>query len=294
MTVVLTSTILGWWANFKLLSLGLGRGQLATLANHTTLQFIAVYAMPLTPHEKSATTRSKSLLGRLLGRAAVLGAVLRMLAHESLPPLVRDLLYALGLMLVIGMVADGPGTLVSFCLGLQVSPPFHEPYFSESVSEFWARRWNLTAANLLRELIYEPITEGRLVAAASPAPRPSQRRRAVAAVATFAASGFAHEFVMWCSTREVTGLWFLYFLAQAPLVIAETLLRRTARGGGAVGRALALVPRWVRVALTLAMMLGIGELLFFPPPAQTGLDKRVVASLTSTWFGSSIANPPDL
>ena len=43
---------------------------------------------------------------------------------------------------------------------LQIDPHFDSPYLSTSLGDFWGRRWNLSAGNVLRFLVYEPIQQG--------------------------------------------------------------------------------------------------------------------------------------
>lgn len=54
--------------------------------------------------------------------------------------------------------------------------------------------------NTLRQLVYDPVCEGRWVVApagaAAPAP-PSSARLALATTASFAASGAVHEVIFW-------------------------------------------------------------------------------------------------
>jgi hypothetical protein len=43
--------------------------------------------------------------------------------------------------------------------GVRLRPHFRQPYLSVSLADFWARRWNMTASSLLREVVYEPICD---------------------------------------------------------------------------------------------------------------------------------------
>lgn len=48
-------------------------------------------------------------------------------------------------------------------IGLRLSPHFNHPYFSASFGELWSKRWNLTAGTVLRNSIYDPIIEGKVL-----------------------------------------------------------------------------------------------------------------------------------
>jgi hypothetical protein len=88
---------------------------------------------------------------------------------------------------------DGPGALAAAALRLPLLPHFAAPLLARGVADFWGRRWNLTAATLLRQSVYEPLVEGRACGddgkpgPPTPAPPPvSSARRALAVCATFA------------------------------------------------------------------------------------------------------------
>ena len=48
---------------------------------------------------------------------------------------------------------DGPASLATSMVGLRIAPHFDQPYLSSSITDFWSRRWNLTAGNALRFLV---------------------------------------------------------------------------------------------------------------------------------------------
>ena len=56
-----------------------------------------------------------------------------------------------------------------FWWGLALAPQFYYPLGSTSLSDFWGRRWNLTQGLVLKHYVYQPIVEGRWVAAAAAA-----------------------------------------------------------------------------------------------------------------------------
>lgn len=49
-------------------------------------------------------------------------------------------------------------------LGMTLAPHFRNPFASSSLTDFWARRWNITQGLVLRFFVYEPIVQARLVA----------------------------------------------------------------------------------------------------------------------------------
>jgi hypothetical protein len=60
---------------------------------------------------------------------------------------------ALGMYAFLGLLMDGPATLVTSFIGLKIAPHFDKPFLSSSITDFWSRRWNLTAGNALRFLV---------------------------------------------------------------------------------------------------------------------------------------------
>jgi hypothetical protein len=193
---VISLACLGWWANTKLLLLALGRGSLRP--DMPMLQYSAALLLPVLPAngDSSATPRAAALAARFAAKTVVLAAVAGMLAAPPfpLPVLLRDVLFTLGLYTLIGAIMDGPGALAAAALRLPLLPHFNAPLLACGVGEFWGKRWNLTAATLLRQSVYEPIAEGQTcgddgASAAKPTPAlppPSLLRRAFAVCATFA------------------------------------------------------------------------------------------------------------
>ena len=62
----------------------------------------------------------------------------------------------------LGALGEAPAALATRLLGMDIAPFFDCPYLASSLSSFW-RRWNVTAADSLRFIIYEPILEGGLL-----------------------------------------------------------------------------------------------------------------------------------
>ena len=53
----------------------------------------------------------------------------------------------------LSMLMDGPASLATSFIGLKIAPHFDKPYLTCSLTDFWSRRWNLTAGNTLRFLV---------------------------------------------------------------------------------------------------------------------------------------------
>ena len=143
-------------------------------------------------HEQRATADFDCLLCLVLLFLAMCCSIHNAHAHLCLPP-------GLALYALLSLIMDGPAALVIGATGLRVSPHFDRPWRSTSVASFWSKRWDLAAGNTLRQLVYESVVDGSLMAppAGVPPARPSPARQALGTAATFAASGLIHEAIFW-------------------------------------------------------------------------------------------------
>lgn len=98
--------------------------------------------------------------------------------------------------------------------GFDCGAVFRAPLRSESLGEFWSRRWNLGFSEMTAIAVFRPLV-GRI-------------GRGPAVLAGFGLSGLLHELAISLPVRAGFGLPFLYFLVQGVLVLAE---ERTSRFG---------------------------------------------------------------
>jgi alginate O-acetyltransferase complex protein AlgI len=124
--------------------------------------------------------------------------------------------------------------------GVDCRPLFREPLRSQSLGEFWGRRWNLAFTEMTAIGVYRPL-EVRL-------------GKRSATLAAFLCSGLVHELATSVPVGWGYGLPFLYFLLHGGLVLFE---RRS--GAGGPGR------RWTLIWLLLPLP------LLFPPPFLQGV-----------------------
>ena len=146
----------------------------------------------------------------------------------ALPRLPRDLLHALALHCFVATTVDGPGFLAVKAAGLECDPHHDLPFLATGVAPFWAK-WNLVVGDLLRAVVFEPVSEGRAVrrpAGAAGGGAVSERapgRRLAGVVASFVVSAAMHEWTFWVLTGGVHGggghfspglRWFWFFSVQ--------------------------------------------------------------------------------
>jgi hypothetical protein len=294
MASAVSFTNFGWWTNFKLMGLAFGRGQLVGKVG-SPLMFLAAGALPIKEegrgpkHGSGRRTRSASAaeakvardlspsatLARACCRIPVLCTVIYAAPRLQVGSFALNLCYSFGLYAVLGFIFDIAGLVSSTVFSITLSPHFDKPFLSTSATNFWAKRWNLVAGTLLREVIYEPIIEGSMTALPSKGsksrntPKPSTARRLAATTACFLASGLAHEIIMWymCGAREFGWEWTAFFTAQAPLCALEWFIKRQTR---------LRFPTPLAIVVFLTVQLTIAKFLFFPPVVRQGLDQRVI------------------
>lgn len=95
--------------------------------------------------------------------AAVVSLISMLVFWDKVPAMVKSYIAAMGSSIFVSYLYDPYSRLAYRKLGLNVEPNFMEPHKSESLGEFWSFRWNYMAAKSLRDTVYSPIMEGRLV-----------------------------------------------------------------------------------------------------------------------------------
>jgi alginate O-acetyltransferase complex protein AlgI len=145
------------------------------------------------------------------------------------------------------LVLPGLSLLLHFCLcnllaaawrlrGVACDALFREPWRSQSLAEFWSRRWNLAFSQMTAIAVYRPLAE--------------RWGRGAALMAGFVVSGLLHEMAISMPVRAGFGMPLLYFMIHGVLVLVERELeRRGRRLSGWVGRTWAAV--WLVAPLPL-------------------------------------------
>ncbi|KAI8470185.1 MAG: hypothetical protein J3K34DRAFT_510765 [Monoraphidium minutum] len=272
-----------WMANCKVAAFCLGRGALAA-QEWGLLRSALICALPIVPRQRGAAGKA----GRLGDSAGAPGAVAARFAGycgfllvmmwvlaQPLPPIVIHWVSAYGLYAFVSAVMGGPALLLGL-IGLEVVPPFDRPWLSTSLADFWGRRWNNSIGQTLRCLTYDPIVEGRLVAAGGGDSRIAAAgagakaagssaggggggawRRGLGMALTFVASGLFHELLFWYVSLPYTWGMSSFFFAQIPLVLLETAAVRALAGRAP--------PAPLRIALVQVALLATAHAWFFPP-----------------------------
>jgi hypothetical protein len=120
--------------------------------------------------------------------------------------------------------------------GVACTALFRAPLRSESLGEFWARRWNLAFSEMTATVAYRPLA--------------ARIGRGPALMAGFALSGLLHEMAISVPVRAGFGLPLAYFLGHGLLVLIERALAKAGHSlTGWTGRAWALF--WLGAPLPL-------------------------------------------
>ncbi|KAI3438687.1 hypothetical protein D9Q98_001107 [Chlorella vulgaris] len=279
--------------NFKLLSWAMDRGSLVT-PPLTALQFLAVYAWPITPAENAEAEQGKHTRGRgrlgeartvhtyfrhAVKKAAGVAVVAHILARFSLPHVPRVILQGLSQYLALSLSMDLLAACVGAGTGLAVAPHFDNPYLSTSLADFWNCRWNLTVSNVLRSCVYDPVMDGRLVRRPGHAAAFSRKRRVVGLLLVFAVSGLVHEAMFWSFAGRFSPhlKWLTFFVLFGVLLVAEGTLKK------AFKRSKLRVPTVVARILTVAIVNAMLATFWWPPVDQLGIPQAATQNFVDAW-----------
>jgi alginate O-acetyltransferase complex protein AlgI len=147
----------------------------------------------------------------------------------------------LGLSLALHFALFGLAAAVWRRAGFPCREPFSAPRKSESLAEFWGRRWNRPFSELMRKTLYGPLSGRGLVATAT--------------FAAFLLSGLLHELAISVPARAGYGRPTAYFALQGVFVLAERKWAPHAASGVRTWIAilgplpLLLIPEFLRAAV---------------------------------------------
>ena len=181
---------------------------------------------------------------RLIVATAVLAGATATVESVSASGLQSFARWFAGVIMVLAFaeLATASFPLVSTALGVTVPPLMQSPYRSASVGEFWTKRWNIFAS----EMVFRPICFAPL----------ARRSRILGLSAAFALSALVHVLLalMALGNWRSSLLFGAFFLVQPLLIIVERRMH-VRRWRPMAGRV------WALSALTLTSPLFVEPLL---------------------------------
>ncbi|EME31208.1 uncharacterized protein Gasu_14540 [Galdieria sulphuraria] len=161
--------------------------------------------------EKVSETTSQFLSRFALKLVLVWGFVNSLVFIPS--SLICHIIYAFLLYLFCSLLLDLCAAICKPWFPLDIH--FDKPFLSNSLSDFWSRRWNVQAAKTLYYTVYLSICPNNQ--------RYPQWRKLVAVISTFMVSGIMHELLLFRINGTVTGHWFIFFSLHGFLLVIEKI-----------------------------------------------------------------------
>eukprot|EP00210_Caulerpa_lentillifera_P001726 g1658.t1 len=153
-------------------------------------------------------------------------------------------------------------------LNIKLTSNFNAPYLATSVSNFWAKRWNLIVQQLLSNNFYDPVLEGSLVASPKRLKKktPSFTRRAMGMINVFVASGLIHGYMLMAFLNIATFpvLCAGYFAINGFVVIFEKCLKMYLIRNGFYKEPLSLFQSVFLILYSQTVQLSLAHFFFWP------------------------------
>ncbi|XP_022152587.1 acyl-CoA--sterol O-acyltransferase 1-like [Momordica charantia] len=266
-----TCFFVAWLANFKLLLF-------APDPPLPLRRFLAVACLPIKIHdskngnhsqEKSSPNRRetlnpqpKSFLNYAIKALLVALMVKLYDFSDSIHPKILLLIYSWHVYFFLEIILAVAQFLGRHLLGIELEPQFNDPYFSTSLQDFWGRRWNLTATNILQPTVYRPTVRlASRVVGRRWAPLP-------AVMATFMVSAMMHELIFYYLGRmmpnwEITWFFLIHGFALTVEIMVKKILPEKLR-----------LPAVVSGPATVAFIFSTAIWLFFPQFVRLKIDEK--------------------
>eukprot|EP00210_Caulerpa_lentillifera_P006889 g6586.t1 len=168
----------------------------------------------------------------------------------------------------VATIAAGTELMSLVVLNIKLSPAFDRPYLARSVTSFWSKRWNLVIQQLLKDIFFDCVSEGTLVARKKwfDKPRPSVRRLICGMINVFFVSALIHGlFIMKAlNTSEFPVLFATFFMVNALVVFFEKLMRIIFKKLGLYTRKPSLLLSAVLLFYTQTLNVILSHYFFWP------------------------------
>ncbi|KAL8139679.1 hypothetical protein V2J09_005700 [Rumex salicifolius] len=279
---------LTWLANFKLLLLSFDTGPLSSSrpAAASLPLFLCTLLLPIklsTDTDRPDPTRSTrwAKAASFVGKVLFFGLLAVPYTYkEELPEVVLVALHTNHTYLVLEMSLAATAALTRAGLGLdrKLAPQFNEPFLSTSLQDFWGKRWNLIASDILKQTVHSRI-RSRFTPLIG-----KQRAKYVGIFATFLVSGIMHELMYYYITR-VNTKWEIirYFVFNGVCLIFEIMLKTTVFDRWQLHRAISTL-------LTGGFLGIVTARLFYPTLMRNGVHEKATVEylVVANYVKSSI------
>ncbi|XP_074271981.1 acyl-CoA--sterol O-acyltransferase 1-like [Silene latifolia] len=274
----LTAFFISWLANFKLLLFAFGKPPLWLNAPLPFHHFLAVASFPINMHSgHNNNNNNKNILVYFPWNYIVKGAIVILLSwilygyndyiHLNVLLIIYIVLVQFNLEVILACVAG----LTRFFLALELKPQFKDPLSSNSIQDFWGKRWNLMATDILRPTVYQPsrVLFTKII---------GQKMALYPAVmTTFMVSAIVHEVIFFhlgrtTPTFEIT--W--YFLGHGLFLCLEIAAKKHFAGKWEV-------PCWFSRLVTLSFIVVTSVMFFIPPLLRIGSYSRMLKEYAAVY-----------
>lgn len=264
----ITSFFIAWLANFKLMLFAFNKGPLSSNPPIPLSRFIPLACFPIKIQQSDQNSTSqakkshKSPLNHVT-KIMILAVIIRIYSYkEYIHPHIILFCYCLHMYFMLEMLLALFAALSKALVRVELEPQFNEPYLATSVQDFWGRRWNLMASNILHPTVYSPVRS------ISTRFMPRKWAPIPAVLATFLVSGLMHELILYNIGRlRPTGEVMCFFLIHGVSVSVEIVFKKICDGKFTL-------PGFVSGPLTLAYVIYTSFWLFFPPFLRAKADLK--------------------
>ncbi|PHT45175.1 hypothetical protein CQW23_14333 [Capsicum baccatum] len=264
-----TTFFIAGLATFKLIFFAFGKGPLSSTPPLPLSTFIPLACLPIKFQKYSTddverTKKAKNSTLNHVTKITLLAILIRVYSYkEYLHPKIILFFYCLHIYFMLEIILIMISATVRRISRVELEPPFDKPYLTSSLQDFWGKRWNLIVSNILRLTVYNPVHS--IVANWIP-----RKWAAIpATLATFFASGIAHELIFYYIGRlKPNGEAMMFFLIHGVALSLEIVIKKIFNGRF-------WVPRIISGPLALAFIFFTSSWLFFPPWLRGNIDLKV-------------------
>ncbi|KAL5699553.1 hypothetical protein ACHQM5_030436 [Ranunculus cassubicifolius] len=264
--ISITSFLITWLCNFKLLLFAFNGGPLSS-SSLSFPHFIAIACLPINIKQTPSPSSKNGLKSPLNYAIKSLLLALLIKCYDYRPFLNQNLiltLYSLHIYLSVEILLAMSVLPARSIFKFEIEPQFNDPYLTTSLQDFWGRRWNLMVTSILRPTVYIP-TVGICTRVLG-----KNWAQLMGLVATFLVSGLMHELMYFYLSREKPTWEVTWFFVLHGVCTCLEIVGKRWWGD-----------RWrfhpvISGLLTIGFVAGTAFWLFFPQIVRYEIDVRAI------------------